>query len=97
MEFWANQNKIDSLDSLHLMAELPELECVYFSHNPIYNSDGFEDFLRSLMPKLKQIDHNILRDKPTTTFVKPIVKSLMKKEMNPDAKEILDSVVASQN
>jgi len=101
MELWANQNKIESRDSLNLLKDLPEIECVYFGHNPVAKEaekSEWQSFLKGLMPNLKQIDDEILRGKAQISFQQPIIKGLIRKEgdIPREAKKILEQVVRVQ-
>lgn len=64
-DLWLNDNRIDSLETLHLNLEGPResLVCIYLAQNPISRGDRvqFRQRLVQMLPNLEQIDADLVR------------------------------------
>ena len=93
-ELWMNWNILeDSEENREFLKQL-KLETIYLADNPLSNVDNYQEMLTTVLPSLKQIDGNVLR--PGGKFYHQRtagIHSVMKKEMNPEAKKILEQVV----
>lgn len=90
-ELWMNWNMLEDSEHNKDFLKKLKLKTVYLADNPLSNVDNYETLLTTSMPTLKQIDGNVLR--PGGKFYHqrtPGIHSVIKKEMNPEAKKILE-------
>jgi nitrate reductase NapAB chaperone NapD len=93
-ELWINWNNLadtpvnrDYLKRLHLRT-------IYLADNPISMGDDYQKMLTEAIPSLKQIDGNLLNAGLPFHHQKTAgIHSVMKKEINPQAKQILQQVL----
>ena len=98
-ELWMNWNNIeDSDENKEYLTKLTKLKTIYLADNPIsmHESSEYQKMLTTAIPSLKQIDGNVLRmGRPfhhqRTEGIHPIVR----KQVNPEAKKLLQEVLDS--
>ena len=76
------------------MKTFTELKTIYLADNPISQADTYQEMLVTAIPSLTQIDGNMLRKGLPFHHQKTAgIHSIVKKEVNPEAKKILQEVI----
>lgn len=91
-----NWNRLeDTEDNKNYLNKL-KLRTIYLADNAMSQHDDYFDMLKSRIPTLRQIDGNVLRPGAKLYHQKTpgAVVSAIKQEMNPQAKAMLESVLA---
>lgn len=59
-DLWLNHNNIKNFADLNILKFLPKLDSIYLWKNPVANFPSYKQTLKSLCPKLTQIDATYL-------------------------------------
>ena len=55
-EVWMNASKLENLDQLKPLQQLPELSCLYLEHSPVARDFEYRKAVTAMLPPLEQLD-----------------------------------------
>ena len=55
-EVWMNASKLENLDQLKPLQQLPELNCLYLEHSPVARDFEYRKAVTAMLPPLEQLD-----------------------------------------
>jgi len=86
-------NLKDSEENITYLRKL-HLKTIYLADNPMSQHDDYAQMLQAAIPSLQQIDGNLLHQGLPFHHQRTAgIHSIMKKEINPEAKEILQQII----
>jgi len=90
-ELWMNWNNLEDTDANKAyMKKFTKMETIYLADNPISQANTYQEMLVTAMPTLTQIDGNVLRKGLPFHHQRTAgIHSIVKKEINPEAKKLL--------
>jgi hypothetical protein len=93
-ELWMNWNNLaDTEENREYLRKL-KLKTIYLADNPMSQDDTYQEMLQERIPTLTQIDGNALGRGLKFYHQRTVgIHSVMKQQMNPEAKKILQEVV----
>lgn len=93
-ELWINWNNLVDDEANRAYLKKLHLKTIYLADNPMSMGDDYEKMLTEAIPSLQQIDGNLLHHGLPFHHQRTVgIHSVMKKEMNPEAKKMLEQVL----